>query len=201
MLFVAMRLASIESLKLGWSRELAFSTFDGGMFMARFMIVTGLAAVLLTAAGEARAADKLFVKGSEFLPDFAGQPMWILAARCAAFSETWDEYLVLEKAETKAPATGAQATLNDVYATALLDGGRKDRAFWTRFGVARLRRDRPAEPAEATFEAQVARELAQHRAARRTVKQYSDYDDNCRAYLNAINWVAVRMDRGWADQD
>jgi len=139
-----------------------------------------------------QAQDRLFQPTKGDYGDFTGQPMWLLAARCAAFNDNWREYLaVLDQGPNVARPDQEEGVRREF---------EPRRAQLTEFAILRLQRDRPGQNAAGIFEAQVTREREAHRAANRNYEDTRAYRHLCINYLSSIEWVLIRMKRGWADQ-
>jgi len=146
----------------------------------------------------AQAQDRLYQSDEPDMAEFSGRPMWTNAARCAAYE---DEIAASAVPPEMAPGMPEADRLRQAaYHRAIVDGARKTRAFWTRFGVMRLERDRPGQAAGGVFEAQVAIDLAEHRRLARTDADRDAFEARCSLFRSGIEWNLVRMQRGWADQ-
>lgn len=168
--------------------------------MLRYSVAIAVVALGWTSlsAQPAQARDRLFQPTQGDYGDFTGQPMWALAARCAAVSEVYIERVDAEiKANPDLPPHHQTGEPWDVWRR---DNGKERRAQFTDFGLRRLARDRPGQSAETIFEAEVARQVDMRRPDIPTVESSQPYRDECTQYWRAIEWVLIRMKRGWADQ-
>lgn len=152
----------------------------------------------------ALAQDMMFRSGRADMADFNDKPIWVAAARCAAFEDTFEEEIQLRRrtlAESRRKwPNSADSYRDDLEWEARVRGRvEHDRAYWRRFGLARLRRDRPGEGLEALFDAQMAQELVDIRRTSRTEEGRRAFREACFDFLLAAGGSVSRVERGVAD--
>lgn len=160
--------------------------------------------LLTTLPSGASAQDMMVRKVWSGLDDFKDKPIWVAAAKCAAFEDTFEEAIALRRqtlAENrrKYPAHADSYRDDPQWEQRVRARVEPNRAYWRRYGLARLRRDRPGEDIEALFDAQVARELTDLRGTTRTEQQREDFDKNCHEVLLITGGSVSRVERGVAD--
>jgi hypothetical protein len=162
----------------------------------------------------ASAQDMTFRSDWATLASFNDKPMWMGAAKCAAFEDTVDELItvrreIVAKFLRDFPENSYNLRDDPEWEQRMRDHSANDRVYWRRWGVARLRRDRPGQEVEALFDAQVALELAEQR---RTLSEgrllspsergeaYRKFDDLCIEFILDAGGGIPRIERGVADE-
>lgn len=150
------------------------------------------------------AQDMVFRSSRADLADFNDKPIWAGAARCAAFEDTFEEDIQLRRralaeSRRKWPASADSYRDDPEWEARVRGRVEHDRAYWRRFGLARLRRDRPSEGLEALFDARITQELADIRRTSRTEGERRAFKEACFDFLLAAGGSVSRVERGVAD--
>lgn len=179
--------------------------------------VLPLLLLAMGAPGAASAQDMIFTTGLPSHASFVGKPIWVGAARCAALEPIYAEQevayrrQVLAEARRRWPASAAEYQNNAEWEQRVQSRVEPGQAYWRRWALARLKRDRPGENAEALYDQQLVEETATLRASPFAANNggasahhaaASERRDLRRACMDFLNWTGGtlgRVERGVAD--